>query len=80
MKMIITLEPHHIYIKNGRGNDKEMKKENSHAWIRTTERQAVGLEESLLDHSATTYTWPKKKRRIYNVHCIWGCFANLSQV
>ena len=31
------------------------KKGKSHIWIRTTVRQAVGLQESLQDHSATTY-------------------------
>ena len=34
-------------------NDKV--KNVSHAWIRTTVRYAVGLHESVLDHSVTTY-------------------------
>ena len=31
------------------------KKKNSHAWIRTTVCQAAGLQESLLDNSATMF-------------------------
>ena len=40
----------------GRINDKEKKEKNiGHIQILTTVRQAVRLQESLLNHSATTY-------------------------
>ena len=40
----------------GKWQRKEKKKKNiGHAWIRTTVFQSVGLQESILDHSATTY-------------------------
>ena len=55
----VPLSPY-AFFEIGRKNDKEKKKNMnkknvSHTWIRTTLRQANGLNESLLDHWAPTY-------------------------
>ena len=58
---IITLEPNHIFWSNfaylyifwnWQRKWQRKEKKNRHAWIRTTVHQAVGLQESIVDHLA----------------------------
>ena len=57
MKMLINPEPQHIL---ARKMTKKKKIYISHAWIVTTVCQAVGLQESVLDHTATTSNIPEQ--------------------